>query len=250
VGIAAGLTFAGAELTLGPGDALFLYTDGVTEAHDPDDQLFGEERLLEHLSRNAAAEPRILAEGVRAAVAGFARGAPQFDDIAILVVRRPLRAGQNDAVSVEDSTQAVETRRALAASTLEVPATTDGLAAASRWLGGWCAAQEVAAATMHDLDLALDELVANVIRHGYGGGGPGTVRLFLDLVYETVRLEIRDSAAAFDPLSAPGPGKRAEAGGGGLGIELVRRSMGRLAYVRENGENRVILERRKDGGAL
>ena len=91
VGIAPGLTFAGAELTLDPGDVLFLYTDGVTEAHDPDDQLFGEERLLEQLSQNAAAEPRALAEGVRRAVAGFARGAEQFDDIAILVVRRRWR---------------------------------------------------------------------------------------------------------------------------------------------------------------
>jgi len=75
------------------------------------------------------------------------------------------------------------------------------------------------------------------------------VRLSVELDGETVRLEIRDSAAPFDPLTAPAPGEQAAAGGGGLGIEIIRRSMDRLAYLRENGENRVILERRRDGGA-
>jgi len=232
VGIASGLTFEGAELRLGPGDALFLYTDGVTEAHDPDDQLFGEERLLEHLSRNAESEPRALAQSVRAAVAAFAREAPQFDDIAILVVRRPLAAGKA-VVPV-------------AASRLEVPATPEGLVAASRWLGEWCKASGAGVAATHDLDLALDELVANVMDHGYGPDGSGTVRLFVELAGDNVRLEIRDSCPAFDPLQAPEPGARAEAGYGGLGIELVRRSMNSVEYVRENGENRVILERRRD----
>jgi len=232
VGIASGLTFEGAELRLGPGDALFLYTDGVTEAHDPDDQLFGEERLLEHLSRNAESEPRALAQSVRAAVAAFAREAPQFDDIAILVVRRPLAAGKA-VVPV-------------AASRLEVPATPEGLVAASRWLGEWCKASGAGVAATHDLDLALDELVANVMDHGYGPDGSGTVRLFVELAGDNVRLEIRDSCPAFDPLQAPEPGARAEAGYGGLGIELVRRTMNSVEYVRENGENRVILERRRD----
>jgi sigma-B regulation protein RsbU (phosphoserine phosphatase) len=234
VGIAGGQTFPRAELTLGPGDALFLYTDGVTEAHDPENQLFGEERLLEHLSRNAGQEPPALAEGVKAAVARFARETPQFDDIAILVVRRPLDAAPAPSPA--------------AVSRLEVPATPAGLVDASGWLGEWCSEQRVGEAARHDLDLALDEVVANVIRHGYGTSGLGSLRLSLELDGETVRLEVRDTAAPFNPLKAPAPGEQAAAGGGGLGIEIVRRSMDRLAYLHENGENRLVLERRRDGG--
>jgi sigma-B regulation protein RsbU (phosphoserine phosphatase) len=88
VGVEAGMAFEGREIGLAVGDAILLYTDGVTEAHDPEGRLFGEERLLEHLASAGRADLRALAEGVRDAVRVFAGGAPQFDDIAMLAVRR------------------------------------------------------------------------------------------------------------------------------------------------------------------
>jgi sigma-B regulation protein RsbU (phosphoserine phosphatase) len=228
VGVVPGLSFQRRDVRLQPGDALLLYTDGVTEAHDPESQLFGEERLLEHLSGQPPGDPRALAQGVRDAVRVFAKSAPQFDDIAILIVRRPPRAG--DVV-------------ASAEAHLDLDGGTEELGRARVWLEGWCASQGVGAEALHDLDLALEEVVANVVHHGYGSARGGRMGLRLALAGDVVRLEIRDRAAAFNPLHAEGPAPRSAEGGGGLGVHLVRRIMDRVEYARENGENLLVLER-------
>ena len=72
------------EMTLEPGAKLFLYTDGVAEANDPDSGLFGTERMLEALNACADGSPRDIIGSVRSAVDGFAAGAEQFDDITML----------------------------------------------------------------------------------------------------------------------------------------------------------------------
>lgn len=74
------------ELILEPGSKLFLYTDGVAEATDEEDQLFGEERMLEALNEDPEASPEQLLKNVRSAVDGFVKGAEQFDDITMLCV--------------------------------------------------------------------------------------------------------------------------------------------------------------------
>ncbi len=130
---------------------------------------------------------------------------------------------------------------------LEIACDPAELVRASRWLTTWCAAQEVAEEARHDLELALDEVVANVIEHGYGRRAADSIRLRLDGDGEMERLEIVDRAAAFNPLDAPPPGPRAEEGAGGLGITLLRHVMDHVAYARENGENRLVLERRRAG---
>lgn len=67
------------------GDTLVLYTDGVTEAFDPDDQPFGDVRLLETLDPRRDA--RTQAEALVAAAHAFAGTAPQSDDITVLTLR-------------------------------------------------------------------------------------------------------------------------------------------------------------------
>ncbi len=73
---------------LEPGDAIVLYTDGVTEARSPEGAFFGEERLRSLLGSCAGLEAPEIARVVRAAVLGHAAGAPR-DDIAVLVLRAP-----------------------------------------------------------------------------------------------------------------------------------------------------------------
>jgi sigma-B regulation protein RsbU (phosphoserine phosphatase) len=73
---------------LGPGDALFLYTDGVTEARDPGGNLFSQQRLEALLRQAAGSSAEQLVQGVVAAVRQFAAGAPQSDDVTALGVRR------------------------------------------------------------------------------------------------------------------------------------------------------------------
>ncbi len=89
VGAMPGFAFESARARLAPGDALVLFSDGVTEARGPSGELFGETRLrgaLEGASGLAAAG---LVEAVRAAVSAFAAGSPPADDLTLLVVKRP-----------------------------------------------------------------------------------------------------------------------------------------------------------------
>ncbi|MGA8613489.1 MAG: SpoIIE family protein phosphatase [Xanthobacteraceae bacterium] len=76
------------SIELAPGDLLFLYTDGVTEAEDPQAAQFGMERLQKAISEVAECSASKLVENVMARVAEFAKGAPQSDDIICAAVVR------------------------------------------------------------------------------------------------------------------------------------------------------------------
>ena len=76
------------EIQLKKGDSIFVYTDGVAEATDADNQLFGTDRTLEALnSMPADATQKEILLGVRAAVDAFVKDAPQFDDLTMLGLR-------------------------------------------------------------------------------------------------------------------------------------------------------------------
>ena len=87
LGIMAELPYDSATLTLEPGDTLFLYTDGVSEAMNPVDEEFGEGRLEAVLAATAGQPVGDILNAVTEAVTHFADSAPQSDDITCLVVR-------------------------------------------------------------------------------------------------------------------------------------------------------------------
>jgi len=73
-------------LDLAPGDTLFLYTDGVTEATNEHNELFGNDRLLEALSHGGGKGTKEMCRFVKRQLDAFARNAPQFDDITMLAM--------------------------------------------------------------------------------------------------------------------------------------------------------------------
>ncbi len=87
VGIEPGLEFREASLQLEPGQTWLLYSDGVTEAFDPERRLFEEEGLIASLEASAGQAPAELIQSVRASIRAHAREAPQSDDIALLALR-------------------------------------------------------------------------------------------------------------------------------------------------------------------
>lgn len=82
-----GMHYKEYSFILEKGDTLFLYTDGVPEATDVKDTLFGAERMLDALNQNADASPQVLLETVEAQVNTFVGDAPQFDDLTMLSVK-------------------------------------------------------------------------------------------------------------------------------------------------------------------
>ena len=79
-----GIKFKEHEFRLNPGDSLYVYTDGVTEATRADDVLFGVDRMLEALNKNPDADPKTMLDNVRSDIDLFVGEAPQFDDITML----------------------------------------------------------------------------------------------------------------------------------------------------------------------
>ena len=84
VGGMPGLKHSEYELDLEPGSKLFVYTDGVAEATNANDELFGLDRTLEALNENIDSSPKDILRGVRESIDKFTEGAEQFDDITML----------------------------------------------------------------------------------------------------------------------------------------------------------------------
>ena len=72
------------EIQLDPGDKVFVYTDGVPEATDPGNDMFGAERMLAALNVSPDVTPEQHLKAVRRAVDDFMHGAEQFDDLTML----------------------------------------------------------------------------------------------------------------------------------------------------------------------
>jgi sigma-B regulation protein RsbU (phosphoserine phosphatase) len=79
-----GARYRGYELTLNPGDCIFVYTDGVPEATNASNELFGTNRMLAALNRGRGKGCQELLGTVRREIQDFVGGAPQFDDITML----------------------------------------------------------------------------------------------------------------------------------------------------------------------
>ena len=82
-----GLVFRNREFQLEPGDMIFVYTDGVTEATDSGNNLFGEERLLEALNQCDSSDTKDILASVKRSIDTFVGEAPQFDDITMMAVK-------------------------------------------------------------------------------------------------------------------------------------------------------------------
>jgi sigma-B regulation protein RsbU (phosphoserine phosphatase) len=82
-----GMAYTHGEIELGPGDTLYLYTDGVTEALNKDNKMFGDNRLSDKLSKLPDRELREFTMAIKSEIDRFADGAEQADDITMLVLR-------------------------------------------------------------------------------------------------------------------------------------------------------------------
>ena len=135
---------------------------------------------------------------------------------------------------------------------LRVPATDDGIRAVLDAASALMAAHGLSKAVTWPVEVSLDEVLANVVRHGLEGRGAEAtfeVELALNPGVEPPRCEVVvvDDGPEFDPLSAAEPDTSLGVEDrpiGGLGIALVTKLMDEVAYERRDGRNRLRLVRR------
>ena len=100
-----------------------------------------------------------------------------------------------------------------------------------------------------DTQLAVEEVITNIINHGYKNAG-GEIVISCRINVNQAEVRIRDNAPRFDPLSLPEPdleGTIENRKIGGLGVFLVRQVMDEISYRYENGQNILVMIKKKTG---
>jgi anti-sigma regulatory factor (Ser/Thr protein kinase) len=117
----------------------------------------------------------------------------------------------------------------------------------SSWLQETLSLLDVPPDVVLELDVVLQEAVANVASHGFGDAGEHPVEVSLRRSADRIELEIVDGGRPFDPVAyelAPLPKRLEEVTPGGNGIRLIRRFTDEIRYRRDQEHNRTLLVRR------
>lgn len=221
LGVMQGMCYEEQEVILHYDDALFLYTDGLTEAENPEHELFGEERMkaVLHTRRDVQAQ----LEAMQQAVADFVGTAPKSDDLTMMFIHY---MNKNPNSTTERS--------------LTLNNDIQQIARLAEFTGSIAEDTHMDNALAMGINLALEEAITNVIMYAYPQGKGGQVQIDAVIREGSLDFIISDTGIPFDPTAAPeadtslGVEDRPI---GGLGIFLVRKIMDKVSYRRENGKN-------------
>lgn len=212
-----GIKYRKNEFLLAPGDRLYLYTDGVTEATDQNNALYGEQRLLKILNENAQTNIQTLCKEVQEDVDRFVGKAPQFDDITMLAFERKSGVGDDAAeIEINSDIANLEKITAFAESMLEEHG----------------APMKVIA----QVNVAVDEIFSNIAKYS----GAAKVSVSCKIKEDALYLRFADDGTPYDPTKQPEPDTTLSAEDrdiGGLGIHLVRKTMDDVQYQYVSGKN-------------
>lgn|GEM_PF-2291387 len=244
-GIALGLmdeaTYDEKTLSLGQGDTIFFYTDGVTEAFNLAGDPFTELRLREVLYQANALSVEALGHRVIRDLDAFTDGAPQSDDITCVVIRYDRQTAPIVAAA-GGSNDMNEMSIRLANDLGELSKLAEALESAGERF-------DLAMKIVFNLNLVLDELVTNAVSYGYSDGGSHIIEIMLRRDGDRLTVIYQDDADAFNPLDIPPPDLESDIEDrriGGLGIHLVRTMMNSVTYERLNGRNRLTMTQNLD----
>ncbi len=226
-----GLRYRQRERYIKPGDSLFLYTDGATEAKNTEECFYGTERLKRFLNCHRRDEPRRLLEGVREDIRTFAGDAEQFDDITLMCVKY---LGYKSRESLTERT---------------FPANTDRLDDVLEFVESEMGKADCSAALQMQVALCVEEIFVNIAKYAYTRQD-NEVQVTLRQDGEMLVLQFIDHGIPFDPLKQKKPDIRAKAADreiGGLGIFLVKEKMDEVSYEYQNGRNILTMKKRIGG---
>lgn len=203
------------EIQLSPEDEIFLYTDGVTEAANVSNELFGADRLLESLNEKDNLFVNQLCNKVKSDVDKFVGNALQFDDITILAVKLNCLLADNSIVVLpnHDSMNLVYNFIDLKLKDLTLD-------------------KSIA----NKIKLVTDEIYSNIINYSVAT----RAKVSICKTDKAIFLTFKDNGKAYNPLATENPDtslsiKDREAGG--LGIYIVKKTASRINYSNKDGFN-------------
>ena len=218
-----GVRYRMGELTLCAGDRMFLYTDGVTEATNKDNQLYGEDRLISFMNNNSTVEATALLPALKGDIDKFVGEAPQFDDITMLMFDYKPNGGSEHMV------------------TKTFPAKTDALSDVLGFVDEMLQSYDCPMKIQMGICVAIEEVFVNIAHYAYGGGdGDMTLGIGFDDESRNITFVMADGGVPFDPLKKPDPDitlSAEERQIGGLGIFITKKTMDSVTYSYEDGKN-------------
>ena len=215
------------EITLGKGDLLYLYTDGVTEAFNCNEEMFTDFRFLETANKYKDACLTDLLNGIKSEIDLFADGAEQADDITMLVLKIAGSAGMKE-MFIDAAVENLDTVIDFVSAELEKAGCPLDL--------------------QSKIALAVEEVFVNIVYYAYKSVTPSEIggviiRMAVD---SEVTIEFEDKGKAYNPLEKEDPDINAAAVDreiGGLGIFMVKKIMDSVEYRYEDGKNILILRK-------
>ncbi len=206
------------EIKLEKGDIIYLYTDGVTEAENVKNELYGTDRLLNVIRGNNNCDMKEFCDNIEKDIHEFEEGNEQFDDLTMLALRY----------------------KGSEAHKITLPAVVDSIEKVTEFINDRLQKKNVPQKIQTQIDVVIDELMSNVTKFAYRDGKTGNISVELELNDDEVTMTFRDSGIPFNPLEQADPDVDAPLEKrkiGGLGLFLVRKTMDKLNYVYENGQN-------------
>ena len=246
IGARKGMKYTEYELTLEKESKLFVYTDGVPEATDAQNNLYGMDRMVEALNRNPGDPPTGILFNVRRAVDEFVQDAEQYDDLTMLCIEYK-GPGQTDEPAAETVGQTDEPAAAVAEQTdeLTVEAAVQNLQMVQDYIDEKLDAAGCPLETKMLVDTAAEEIFGNIAYYAYAPGkGDVSVRAVVSDDPKAIRITFTDHGKPYNPLDKPDPDvtlPREKRGIGGLGIFMTKQMMDEMSYQYEDEKNIITL---------
>lgn len=210
-------------LKLNPGDRLFVYTDGVPEATDTNNTLFGVDRMLDVLNKYKNRSCRELLVALHQSVDTFVGNADQFDDITMLCLEL------NDM-----SPQGKKLRT--------IPSL-DKLPEVTAFFEDALSDAGASMKTIAQVNVTVDEVFSNIVRYS----GATTVDLACQHSEDRFVLRFADNGRPYDPTTQQDPDTTLSAEEreiGGLGIFIVKKAMDDISYTYADHQNILTLTKK------
>jgi sigma-B regulation protein RsbU (phosphoserine phosphatase) len=218
------------EIVLNPGDVLYLYTDGVTEAMNKDRELFSERRLLEALNANRDSQPQALLSAIKREVDNFADGTEQADDITMLALKVNSITGHCEEVPEN------------AVKKLEIKASLENLNTVLDFVNKELQQRGCPSGIRGEIDIAVEEIFVNIANYAYVPD-TGTIIILISVVNKMV-IRFEDMGRPYNPLEQAIPDLNIppmERESGGLGVFLVKKLMDSVEYSHVENKNILVI---------
>ena len=224
VAVMEGLRFREHEFELASGDSLYVYTDGVPEAANAEEELFGTGRMLEALNKEPKAPAKELLQTVKESIDVFVGDAPQFDDITMLSITY---FGRQEEWEEEYK--------------LTVEAKVENLQQVLDFVNEKLSLQDCDNKTMVQFAVAVEEIYVNIAHYAYpDNAGDAEIRVRIHKNPVLAEIVFVDRGIPYNPLKKKDPDTTLSAEEreiGGLGIYMVKKSMDQTLYEYKDGQN-------------